>query len=99
VNWPLGDAVNDDALRGSPLLVYVWLITNHLDLHELRPVKVNGLAFAMRVKRHTVTRALRILCLRGYIERRNTQDGPLYRAYSVRSSPIVSQNVHTHTAA
>ena len=95
----LKDAVNDDALRGTPLTVYVWLVTNHLDAQEPRAVKVNGLAFAMRVRRQTITRALRLLCLRGYLERRNTANGPLYRAYSVRCSPLVAQSVHTHTAA
>lgn len=95
----LRDATNDPALRGAPLTVYVWLLTNHLDTQELRAVKVNGLAVAMKVRRHTVTRALRLLCLRGYLERRNSGDGALYRAYPVRTSPIVSQSVHTHTAA
>jgi DNA-binding MarR family transcriptional regulator len=95
----LRDAANDDALRGAPLTVYVWLITNHLDTQEPRPVKVSGLARTMRVRRQTVTRALRVLCLRGYLERRNTARGPLYRAYSVRCSPLVSQSAHTHTAA
>ena len=95
----LRDAANDTALRGAPLTVYVWLITNHLDMLELRPVKVTGLALAMKVRRHTVTRALRMLCLRGYLERRNTASGPIYRAYPVRKSPLVAQSVHTHSVA
>lgn len=99
MNYALRDAVNDDALRGAPLTVYVWLITNHLDPHEARPVKVTGLALAMRVRRQTITRALRVLCLRGYLERRNTANGAVYRVYQVRTSPLVSQSVHSHTAA
>lgn len=95
----LRDAANDPALRGATLRVYVWLVTNHLDTQEPRAVKVSGLSVAMKVRRNTVTKALRVLCLRGYLERRNTADGSLYRVYAVRRSPLVAQSAHTPTAA
>ena len=96
----LRDAANDADLRGAPLAVYVWLVTNHLDHQEARPVKISGLSFAMRLRRNAVTRALRLLCLRGYLERRYiAREGYVYRAYLVKRSPLVAQNEHTHTAA
>lgn len=96
----LRDATNDEALRGAPLAVYTWLITNHLDSQEPRAVKISGLSSAMKLRRNTVSRALRLLCLRGYLERRYVaRAGYVYRAYLVRRSPLVAQSEHTHTAA
>lgn len=85
--YALRDAANDEALRGAPLAIYVWLVTNHLDTTELRAVKVTGLALALRMKRHTITRGLKLLTLRGYLERRWVEhDGYHYRAYPSRVS-------------
>lgn len=92
----LRDAATDPALSGTPLRVYLWLLTNHLDTVELRPVKVSGLAIAMKVERNTVTRALRLLTLRGYLARQyRERDGYWYRAYLVRQTPLVGQKQHT----
>lgn len=85
--YALRDAANDEALAGAPLRVYLWLVTNHLDTMELRPVKVSGLAIALRMKRHTITRGLRLLTGRGYLERKYMgHDGYWYRAYPSRPS-------------
>lgn len=92
----LRDASADADLRGAPLAVYCWLVTNHLDTVEWRPVKVSGLAIAMKVERNTVTRALRLLTLRGYLARQyRERDGYWYRAYLVRQTPLVGQKQHT----
>ncbi|HEX6925658.1 MAG TPA: hypothetical protein VF167_09510 [Longimicrobiaceae bacterium] len=85
----LRDATNDAALRGAPLAVYTWLVTNHLDTQEPRSVKISGLSLTLKMKRHTVSRSLRTLCLRGYLERRYVaQQGYVYRAYAVRRASL-----------
>lgn len=63
------EAANDAALRGAPLVLYDWLIYQ-LEPHGFRPVKVSGVALALRWKRHKVIGALRLLCARGYLESR-----------------------------
>lgn len=96
----LRDAALDADLAGAPLRVYLWLVTNHLDTVELRAVKVSGLAIAMHIERNTVTRALRLLTMRGYLERRYVErDGYHYRAYAVRKQPLVGQTTHSPPAA
>ncbi|HEX6925665.1 MAG TPA: hypothetical protein VF167_09545 [Longimicrobiaceae bacterium] len=85
----LRDATNDPHLRGAALTVYTWLVTNHLDTQEMRSVKVSGLSLTLRMKRHTVSRSLRTLCHRGYLERRYVaQQGYVYRAYAVRRADL-----------
>ena len=96
----LRDAANDKAIRGEPLRVYLWLVTNLLDTQEMRPVKITGLSVSMRIKRHTVTRALKLLTIGGYLERRYVEgEGYYYRAYLVRRHPLVPLSGHTPTAA
>lgn len=63
----LVSASTDPALRGAPLAVYVWMCA-HLDLHEPRTVKAEALAQALRMRRHTVGHAFRVLVARGYIQ-------------------------------
>ena len=83
--YALRDAANDEALRGAPLAIYVYLVTSLLDTVEARSVKVSGLAIALRMKRHTITRGLRVLTVRGYLERKYMgHDGYHYRAYQTR---------------
>ena len=87
--YALRDAANDEALRGAPLAIYVWLATNYLDTAELRPVKVSGLSLSLRMKRHTVTRGLRLLTVRGYLERKYLgHDGYAYRVFPTRRAPL-----------
>lgn len=72
-------AAEDVSLRGAPLAVYVWLLTR-LDLQRPTSVKIAGVAITLGMKRHTVSRALRVLVVRGYIERRHHgSDGFHYR--------------------
>lgn len=76
----LADASRDPTLRGSPLVVYVWLIYNHLDQTELRPLKIEGAATVLRMKPDTVSRALRLLVDGGYLHREyKPRDGYWYR--------------------
>lgn len=87
----LRDASEDPALRGAPLAVYVYVI-HHLECHGYRAVKTDALAYALRMRRHTVGRALGTLVARGYLvegrrdgkirtfrllETRHRPDGPL----------------------
>ena len=96
----LHEATNDQALRGATFNVYVWLLMNHLDPVEYRPVKINGLAFTLKMKRHTVIKALRTLVVRGYLERKSTDgEGYAYRAFLNRRKPLVPENGHTQRSA
>ena len=78
-------AAEDYELRGAPLAVYVWCI-GQLDLQELRPLKVSGIAHALRMKPHTAGRALRLLVVRGYLSRRHM--GTIGYAYRLHLSRI-----------
>jgi predicted transcriptional regulator len=92
----LVDAAKDPDLAGTPLRVYLWLVTHHLDTVDFRPVKVTGLSFAMRVERNTVTKALNLLVLRGYLTRKYMErDGYWYRYFTTRQQPLVGQSKHT----
>lgn len=83
--YALRDAANDEALRGAPLAIYVWLVTNYLDTIELRPVKITGLSLTLKMQRNAVTRGLRLLTLRGYLERSyKERDGYHYRVLATR---------------
>jgi len=80
-------AAEDHVLRGAPLAVYVWCI-GQLDLQEPRPLKVAGIAHALRMKPHTAGRALRILVARGYLGRRHLgTQGYAYRLHFSRIPP------------
>lgn len=87
----LSAAADDTRLRWAPLAVYVWLLCHHLDLQTYRPVKLSGIAIACRLKRHTASRALRVLVERGYIERR----GQAATGYEYR---LVHQLSNAHVA-
>ena len=66
-------ASTDQRLRGAPIGVYLWLVCHHLDFEAYRALKIDGLATSLRVKRHTASRALRVLVEGGYVERRGRQ--------------------------
>ena len=87
--FALRDAANDEALRGAPLAIYLYLVTNLLDPVELRSVKISGLAYALRMKRHTITRGLRVLILNGYLERKYMgHEGYHYRVYQTKRKQL-----------
>ena len=78
------DASNDPALRGSPLAVYDFLIYE-LEVYEWRQVKITGIALALRRKRSTIIRALRLLSSCGYLERgKGNGNRHLYRLRQTR---------------
>ena len=80
-------ASTDQRLRGAPLGVYVWLVCQMLDLQEYRPLKIDGVAYGLKVKRDTVSRALRLLVDGGYLERRGQpQTGYEYRLRYTRAT-------------
>ena len=67
-------AKDDQALRGSPIIVYLHL------LYELDPVQwreVKHLALAARLEMHenTVSQALHLLTTRGWLERQHLTPG------------------------
>ena len=96
----LTDAAKDDALRGTPITVYLTLVTTYLDPVEFRPLKLTGLAFTLRMRRNTVSKALQLLTTRGYLVRRYVaRDGYEYRFVPVRRSPLVAQSEHTRSMA
>lgn len=66
-------ASTDQRLRGAPIGVYLWLVCHMLDFEDFRALKIDGLAMSLRVKRHTASRALRLLVDGGYVERRGQQ--------------------------
>lgn len=81
----LVDAATDRQLRGAPLGVYIWLLCHHLDLEDWKPIKINGLAVSLQIKRHTASRALHVLVDRGYLARRGKPEvGYEYKARSTR---------------
>lgn len=92
-------AAEDLALRGAPLAVYDWLLYR-LEPHAFRPVKIAGIAYALRMKRDTVSAALRVLRGRGYLELRRLEHGQhSYRLCLTRMSaegPLIG---HTHPLA
>lgn len=63
-------ASRDTALKGAPLNVYVWLVYNLLDPDDYSPIKIQGVAVAMRIDKETASRAVRLLVDRGYLVRR-----------------------------
>ena len=78
-------AAEDDALRGAPLRVYVWLSCKLLDPLEYRPVKVTGLAALLKIDKDTASKALGVLVERGYLDRRYVaRRGYEYRFYHTR---------------
>lgn len=88
----LRDAGDDQALRGAPLAVYVWLL-HRLDVHEARPMKVVVIAHGLGMKEETASGALRTLVRRGYVHRHHTgTSGYCYRLLFTRrtSEPPVS---------
>ena len=94
----LRDASEDLSLRGAPLAVYVWLI-HRLDTQVAAPVKIAGVAHALRIKPHTAGRALRVLVARGYLHRRHTgRDGYAYRLLHARLAPEVPPSGSTPAA-
>lgn len=93
------DAVNDPALRGTPLLVYDALLYE-LEPHGYRVVKVVGLAFALRVKPLTVRKSLGLLVSRGYLEiGRGNRRARSYRLCLTRRVPKGPLEDHTRPAA
>lgn len=95
----LRDAAEDDALRGAPLAVYLWLIYR-LERYEFRWVKIDGLAYAMKIKTHTASRALKILVRRGYLERRYVERaGYQYRLRETVADPLSPLNGVTQQAS
>lgn len=83
------DAAQDIALRGAPLAVYDWLIYQ-LEPHRFKVLKIAGAALSLRMKRHTVIRALRVLCARGYLELSRVEHGKhSYRLCMTRVTPEV----------
>lgn len=80
-------ASQDEALRGSPLNVYVWLICHRLDNESYRTVKIEGLAATLKMKPDTVSRAMRLLHERGYLARRYVQrEGYAWRLHLTRAA-------------
>lgn len=69
------DASRDHALKGTPHTVYLWLTWNLLDLEAYRAIKIEGLALAVDLDEKTVSRAVRLLVGRGYLERRYVARG------------------------
>lgn len=83
----LRDAGDDQALRGAPLAVYVWLL-HRLDVHEARPMKLIVIAHALGMKEETASSALRTLVRRGYVHRQHTGSaGYCYRLLFTRRLP------------
>lgn len=87
----LARAAEDERLRGAPLGVYLWLACHHLDVEAWRPVKLTGIATVLRIKRHTASRALRVLVEGGYVARR----GQAATGYEYR---LVHQVANTRVA-
>lgn len=87
----LARASEDARLRGAPLHVYLWLSCHHLDVEAWRPVKLAGLAAVLKIKRHTASRALRVLVEGGYVVRR----GQAATGYEYR---LVHQVANTRVA-
>jgi len=85
----LREASEDLSLRGAPLHVYVWLI-HRLDTVVAAPLKISGIAHALRIKPHTAGHALRLLVARGYLHRLHTgRAGYSYRLLNARVAPKV----------
>lgn len=83
----LVEASTDPRLRGAPLGVYVWLICHRLDFTHYKPLKIDGLAVSLQVKRDTASRALRLLVDGGYLDRRGVaQSGYEYRLWWTRTA-------------
>lgn len=94
----LRDAGDDPFLRGAPLAVLVWLYPR-LEPHGYRAVKAQAVAWALRMQRQSVYRAMATLCRRGYLEE-GPQDGQLrtYRVLLTRNTPVGAPNEHSRTA-
>lgn len=65
----------DRATHGMPASVYLRLAAEFLDVEEYRPLKIGGVAAAMRVAPATVSRAIRALVAQGYLEERPASPG------------------------
>lgn len=75
----LRQAFTDAELRGVPLAVLGWLAAEVLDVQDYRRVKIALVEAAMRCGKATAVDALALLTTRGYLQRRDSIDGPEYR--------------------
>jgi predicted DNA-binding transcriptional regulator len=71
----LRDAKDDEALRGTPLTVYLVLLYDFLDPVEFRPVKQAALASQLKLSERAVRDAVKTLCDRGYLARGDDKPG------------------------
>ena len=88
----LSEASVDEALKGAPLHVYVWL-WRKLEPHGYRSVSIGEAARTLKMKRGTVGRAIRILLQGGYLAE-GKRDGSYrtFRVLTTRNSAHVPQN-------
>lgn len=83
----LATASRDRALLGCPSTVYMFLTCNLLDFCEYRPLKLAGLAYAMRIDYKTAWRSVGVLVDRGYLDRQREGRAFTYRLrYTVRDA-------------
>lgn len=66
----LRDAANDASLRGTPLTVYLKLLYE-LDPSDFQKVKQTALAHALKLTDRSIRDALKVLCERRYLERKD----------------------------
>lgn len=79
------EALRDPALAGSAREVYL-LCVHHLDVARHRPLKAEGVAVALGLRKATVLRALERLTTLSYLER-GPRDGNVWCYRIVWSRP------------
>jgi DNA-binding MarR family transcriptional regulator len=73
-------AALDKGITGRTMQIYVYL-TEQLDVSDFRPIKLTGVAHAMRFRRSHLSDAITLLLERGYLEARQDREDERRRTF------------------